>query len=446
MPGITPYKEPAIKTIIFTIVAMLQSMAVLGATAAPAPSGFSPSSTCAGCHQHIYEQHKDSMHEKSYVNPLFQAQLAKEILPRAANGARELEEAKGCIACHAPIRSLTAPLPDIAELKPEGEGVTCDFCHTLTGIGKNGEYLSNPKGKKLGPLNIDNWHSTFSQSISKSSFCAPCHNAFNSHNVEIKATYNEWRRSKYAAKDIQCQDCHMSAKGYLNSSGKAEYAQGKAAYLGSMTNPRPEHAKLYTHRFPGAHDKTQVEAALKVRLGGENSYRPGMPFSVAVFVDNEHTGHNMPTGSTDLRLLWLEVALHTEKGDIPVPAASRVASGYDVAGAAPTDHAFLGKDVPAGARLYRTIFGGPDKKPVFSALDATSILYDNRLKPSERRLEEYAMTLPANLTGPVRLEARLMYLRYPSAMAARLGVSPAQPSILAAAEKSLTPAHALPAK
>lgn len=238
----------------------------------------------------------------------------------------------------------------------------------------------------------------------------------------------------------------MSAKGYLNPSGKAEYAQGKAAYLGSLAQPRPEYAKLYTHRFPGAHDKTQVEAALKVRLGSENSYQPGMPFSVVVFVDNERTGHNMPTGSTDLRLLWLEVVLHTEKGDIHIPATNHDTSLYDVVGAASTDHTFLGKDIPTGARIYRTIFGGADKKPVFSALDATSILYDNRLKPSELRLEQYVLTLPANLTGPVRLEARLMYLRYPSAMAVRLGVPPAQPAILAAAEKNLTPTRALPAK
>lgn len=419
-------------------------LAVLLFTNAPIPAVaapgtlFTPPATCKNCHAQIYSQFSESMHNKSFNNPLFKAQLAKEILPKTAQNSKATAEAKECISCHAPIRSMSSDLPDAAELKQDSDGITCDFCHTLTGITKERQFISDTEGKKLGPLKLNNWHSKYSEYISSSNFCAVCHNAWNKNNVEIKSTYSEWKRSKYAANDIGCQDCHMSSKGFLNESGKAEHDSGKTAYLNGLGQAGNQYEKLFSHRFPGAHSKSQMETALKIRMGLEGTFTPGEPYMVAIFVDNSKAGHSMPTGSTDLRMLWLELTLHTEKGDYAVPIPSRDKSGYDIAGGNPVDAILFGKDIPKGARLYRTVFGGDDGKPIVSAFDAHSILFDNRLKQSELRREEIPVSFPAGLTKQVTLEARLKYQSYPSAFAARFGINPPHATVLASAEKVIT--------
>lgn len=404
------------------------------------PMSFTPSTTCKGCHPHIYEEYDVSMHNKSFSNPLFQAQLAKEVLPETVTSKAAVKEAKGCIFCHAPILSMTSDLPSSAELKPQEDGISCDFCHTLTGIDNKREYLSDPQGKKLGPIKSETWHSKYSEFIGTSEFCAICHNAHNRNSVEIKSTFSEWREGKHAANGTQCQDCHMSLNGYQDSSGKSQFATGKVAYLGGISQERKENSKLYSHRFPGAHSKTQMGAALKVRLGGNDSYQIGEPYSFVVFVDNTRTGHKMPTGSTDLRLLWLEVTIRTDKGSFTIPASRADRSGYDVAGVSPFDAQFLSRDVPKGSRIYRTVFGDQRQKPIASSFDAFSILFDNRLKESERRMEQLSVNLDKWKGLPVRIEARLMYRMYPTSLAVKLGIAPAVPTIMAEAEKTILPA------
>lgn len=423
--------------ILVTLSALLVLSPVVFAHSSPKPMKFTPSTTCRECHQHIYEEYEVSMHNRSFSNPLFQAQLAREILPASAPSGTAIEEAKGCIFCHAPVLSMTEDLPGAGNLKPQEDGISCDFCHTLIGIDNKKEYLSDPLGKKMGPLRSETWHSKYSAFIGTSEFCAICHNAYNRNSVEIKSTFSEWRGGKFAANGTQCQDCHMSLNGFQDTSGKSHFATGKVATIGGISKEGKEDTKLYSHRFPGAYSKTQMAAALKVRLGGDDRYQPGEPYSFVVFVDNSKTGHKMPTGSTDLRLLWLEVTLRTDKGSFTIPAQRKDRTTYDVAGISPFDARFLAKDVPKGSRIYRTIFGDKNQQPIESAFDAFSILFDNRLKESERRIEQFSVNLDRWKGQTVQIEARLMYRMYPSVLASRLGVPPATPTVMATAEKAI---------
>jgi hypothetical protein len=65
--------------------------------------GFWRTSTCRGCHDQIVEQHLASEHEKSFTNPVFQAQYQKALLPKAAMDPDLHAEARECIACHEPV-------------------------------------------------------------------------------------------------------------------------------------------------------------------------------------------------------------------------------------------------------------------------------------------------------------------------------------------------------
>ncbi|MHC4504244.1 MAG: multiheme c-type cytochrome, partial [Planctomycetota bacterium] len=62
-----------------------------------------PSSQCRSCHASICEQQLQSMHARSFTNPVFQAQYFEELLPKVEMNSRLRRDASGCIACHAPV-------------------------------------------------------------------------------------------------------------------------------------------------------------------------------------------------------------------------------------------------------------------------------------------------------------------------------------------------------
>jgi hypothetical protein len=393
-----------------------------------------PSSVCQACHPAIIDQHAQSHHAKSFTDPVFQGQYFKELLPQAEKDPKLLQEARACIACHSPVDFINLKgneiLKDQVSPAPELSGVTCDFCHTIAGydgeMPGSGNYLSEPGvERKLGPFMHEyNWHHVYSQLQTKSEFCAICHNAVNQHGLEIKSTFTEWKNSRFAEENVQCQDCHMNSLGYL-AAGKPRYESGRAAYM-SLGRGAPYRSLLYTHRFPGAHSRNQIfgTATLTVTIETEKAIvAPGDTIIIHVLVDNSRTGHKMPSGSADLRQLWLELSAFNGEKIIPIPSRSTIgASGYDVAGKGPFDKEILGEDVPKGNRIYRAIFVDEKRKQTLSSYNAVSIIFDNRLNASEIRKETYEFKIPQNVKGKLILRASLNYLPYPSSFSSRFGL------------------------
>ena len=430
----------------FAIAALAAILAAGGAGAqggrAPSPTGYWPSSSCAGCHPRTVEQHMQSHHETSFRNPLFQAQYFEELLPRASRDPSLLQEARSCTACHAPVawsfrRSpLSGPMP----ADPSMSGVTCDLCHTISGYDGptpgNGNFVSAPSDRKLGPFPSEtNWHHAYSELQTKSEFCATCHEAVNHRNVPVKTTYSEWKKSPFAARGVQCQDCHMTRGGFL-SAGRPQFDSGRAAEGALLGSPVRD--RLYTHRFPGAHSRSQLEGAITLSFAKlPERVRAGGTASLSLLVDNQRTGHKMPTGSADLRLLWLELTARSGDRTARIPARTKALGSYAVAGSGEMDEALVLGDVPPGSRMYRAVFYGADRRQTLSSFDAVQIVWDNRLEPGERRVEHYDVALPPEFGGRVRLTARLVYLSYPGALARHLEVAAAEPVEIASTSADL---------
>lgn len=316
------------------------------------------------------------------------------------------------------------------QVDPLRSGVTCDFCHTVTGytgdMPGNGNFISKPsEERKLGPfLHEYNWHHVYGRLQTKSEFCGICHNAANRHGLEVKSTFTEWKRSHYADDGIQCQDCHMNLVGYLVS-GKPIYESGRAASpsrtFGRGTPFRPI---LYTHRFPGAHSKTQIAGAGVMTVGIETEkpvLSPGDVVTIRVLVDNSKTGHKMPSGSKELRQLWLEIAAYYGDRILSIPAASTGSDGYDVVGQGKADNEILGDDIPKGSRIYRAVFVDSGGKQTLSFHDAVKIIFDNRLDASEIRTETYFFTVPRDARGKITFRASLNYLPYRASFSKQFG-------------------------
>jgi len=385
-----------------------------------------PSSTCRDCHVKAYDQHLKSMHARAFVDPVFQAQYFRELLPRIDRERELSQDAEGCISCHSPItyskgRKLVKSKRDVSS---DASGVTCDFCHTIKDFNGDkpgsGNYISVPAKQKLGPIKSkSNWHHTYSELHTKSEFCAICHNMTNRFGLEIKSTYTEWKNSPYAEADIQCQDCHMNAKGFLIGD-KPVFESGKSSQ--SVLGYSPYREKLHTHRFPGAHSSEQVVGAIK--LGIEFS-RPeassGDEIMLKIIIDNSRTGHKMPTGSSDLRFMYLEVKVAARDKVISVPAGPvSGVTGYDVTGFRMSDVGTIGDDIAKGMRIYRSIFVDKMDRQTFSSYEAVKIIFDNRIDACEIREENYKFVIPEDAGEAISVEARLYYVPYPASFAEKL--------------------------
>jgi len=399
-----------------------------------------PSTTCRNCHDTIFRQYSQSMHKQSFTNPVFQAQYFKELLPLAFEDKDIHAEAEKCIACHAPeaFMRYNSLITSKEEIDPLKSGVICDFCHRITGYKDespgNGNYISSPGTAKLGPFKHEkNWHHVYSELHTKSEFCAICHNAVNHHGLEIKSTYTEWKDSRYAEEGIQCQDCHMNIQGFLTA-GKPTYESGQASH--AILAHSPYRSRLYTHRFPGAHSNKQVNGALTVEIEvEERNLSAGDEMRIDILVNNSRTGHKMPSGSIELRLLWLDIKAFV--GDRTISVSPAGEKGYDISGEWPGDREVIVTDVPRGRRVYRTISLDKTGKQTLSSYKAVNIIFDNRLDAGEIRTESYHFTIPKDASGKLRLLALLNYLPYPGSFADKLGLPRPEAVTIAAEEKEI---------
>lgn len=402
---------------------------------------YDASITCENCHSKIYAQHVESMHAKSVSNPVFLAQYFKEALPRAAKDPAYVEDAEGCIACHAPVayvlgKRVLTPNDEISSPMME---VGCDFCHTITGfrgpVG-NANYVTTPGTTKFGPFEAKTeWHHKYARLQTRSEVCGVCHNIVNRHGLGVAVTYDEWKASKYARQNIQCQDCHMSINGFLTG-GRPVFDKGKAATINMPFIAVPEREKIFTHRFPGAHSHSEVRGAVGLKI--EPGARTAEGLVVDILVDNSRTGHKMPSGSTQLRIMWLELQAGSAGDMVTVPAiASKDQNGgYDVNTGGTVDSELLGEGVPKNARLYRAIFVDANGKQTLSASDAVKIDFDNRLEASEVRKESYLIPIPAG-AAEINLAATLKYLPFTPSFAKSLDLPMPTPVNIATANKKV---------
>lgn len=413
---------------------------------------YESSNQCSGCHVEQYRQYEESMHAKAFSNPLFNAQYFNDVVPRALLNPATIPEARKCVACHAPtvFMNYTGLVATPEQASRFETGITCDFCHTLEGYADNGDFKQVSSGKKQGPyqeIGEVTHHSEFSGFMQLSQYCGNCHNATNHIGFSVKSTFDEWRESSYGmsgnASNITCQECHMSKEGFLRK-GVAEFDAGQAAHIniGSTTKKQQERDKLYNHSFPGAHSKSQQQGALVLEFETEDLIADAAgQFQFSVLVNNERTGHKMPSGSTGIRYMWLEVSATTsERTKIPVflnTSTSGTTSDYATVGATPEDAVILKNDVPAGVRIYRSVFVDATGRQTLTQYDAVDLAFDNRLGATEVRSEDYHLQLPAHFSGTILLEANLYYMGAPSSFTQRMQVTDFSPVLVSSQKKQL---------
>jgi hypothetical protein len=349
---------------------------------------FTPAKECGQCHQEIYNQWTQSMHSKGLTDPVFRA-VIDDILEQTG----EFSKVKRCLRCHAPIAGVTGRLVDLSipldwELfsDVEAEGVTCDFCHTISGnenLGKNisvGAYIYPHRGAtaiKFGrnPDAVNSSHLTEpSDFLTSSEFCGICHKyKHRTGSREIQNTYREWFKSTYRKQETRCQDCHMPS------------------YAGSTADGERYRQEVHAHVFTGGHQQIFKTAVNLTVWGVVTKRKTGSHLEVTTNLRNVGAGHAIPTGVPGLRDMWMNVEVQTPGGDI-----------------------LEKKKFWYGQRLVNS--DGADAFP----WEASRIHEDSRIQPQESRQNSFELPVPSGVKGEMRIQAKLFYRLLSESISRRL--------------------------
>jgi hypothetical protein len=271
------------------------------------------------------------------------------------------------------------------------EGVHCDYCHKVQGIGEgqlgqsHGRFnlrLLRPAEGQLffGPLDdVDRGEDSFSPFYRDSRYCASCHEG-TVFGVAVYTTYSEWLASPARRDGKQCQTCHM-------------------APTGRMTNIAPGHGglerdpkTLANHRFFAGSPEEMLRGAVSLTAAAR---RQAGAVRAEVEVRADGAGHRLPTGFIDRHLLLVVEGLAADGKPLPPgdgPVLPRVA-GRALAGRSGKLYAKLLKD-----------FDGRSPAPFWKA-DPDAV--DTRLTPGEP--DQLTFVFPG---ATQRLRLRLLYRRF----------------------------------
>ncbi|MCK6448912.1 MAG: hypothetical protein L6Q99_21155 [Planctomycetes bacterium] len=405
--------------------------------------GFFPSSDCALCHPRQWNELSGSLHSVSHHDPLYRAfaELArKEAGP---------EVYASCSGCHSPAGVASGLIPDVPEERlPEDAkaGVTCDVCHQVDALSGahgpwkeegNASLVLRPGRTKFGPFDDiarNPAHSGAARDFFRSSeFCAACHTVIHPTNgLFIEHTYDEWKRSVYAEKGIQCQDCHMrSVEDAIRVARTLEPVEvrGRSATKG-------EERRIAPHFFVGGNVDADVlarstkhadmaEARLKSAAELAIEVAPSATAQALAFdviVTNVGAGHALPTSLTELREMWLHVRVLAEDGRVLFESGDLDEHG----------------EIRDGAARFGAITLDAQGRKTFKPWEAVSFGWKRLVPPKGSTRDTFRCALPTD-AGAVTIDARLHYrIAPPHVVRELLGEAAFVPQIveMARAERS----------
>lgn len=343
---------------------------------------FSPATDCSFCHEEFYNEWRGSMHNFAFIEPLY-----GKMVQTASKETKGYTD-KYCAGCHAPVGLYTSQVPPVDGSEADSlsrEGVSCDFCHVVSGangIG-NGSFTVDPGGAKYGSLsNAESpIHKTeFKELFKKAEYCGMCHSvSLPQKGFAVETTYEEWLNGPYAKEGIACQDCHMTP-----TPGVKKPNPGKTAKTG------PNRGHIYTHSIAGGNfwiteilgAKDPAKLARERLLGAAkveiiNITKEGSKAKIIVRVSNVGAGHYLPTGLTELRQLWLELSAKDKNGKEVYSSGKLDQEG----------------NLPEGTVIYHTEIADENGKPTEKFWNAAKIIKDYRIPPKGYREEEFLIPL-----------------------------------------------------
>lgn len=305
--------------------------------------------TCKSCHPKHYEEWSASMHSYASDDPIFVALNNR--------GQADTNNSLGdfCVRCHAPMAVTLGTTNglnfDPATLPKSQRGVTCYFCHNVTGTGEphnNSLTLAMDTTMRGGVKNpVDNtahksqYLTAMDGNVNDSSMCGSCHDIVLPNNIHLERTFAEWRGTVFATSEnpgarLSCGGCHTnSVDGVIADDPDANVPFRRAGFHEHTMSaideaiidwPGKELNKQRLQRdLDAAVDILGVKEANGNRLGGICLTADSF---LRVRLDGINIGHNFPSGATQDRRVWLEVIAY-DASDNVVFSSGVVPDGMD---------------------------------------------------------------------------------------------------------------------
>lgn len=240
---------------------------------------FPRASTCAACHQQIYDEWSYSNHAYASLSPMFHK--FEQTITDLSSGTI----GTFCVRCHAQVSTQVGEpreMPMWERSQVSREGITCITCHRVNSeyykvngerrinpaplnspvysskrdskfaevVGEKEKYAISTDPKERGNL-IHTDVIQFDQ-IKKSEFCVGCHQVAVQPGIKLEVVWDQYRDSPAHRNGVPCQNCHMGKDPGLNNGFEKAPT---AVVSGTEINPGSDHHNhaFYGPGYPVAH-------------------------------------------------------------------------------------------------------------------------------------------------------------------------------------------------
>lgn len=278
------------------------------------PAAWPSDEECASCHQEIYDEYQGSMHANAGTNDPFFQVIEADVGVDVPDSFTTW-----CLGCHSTQVLLSGgttthdgPSDDEAR-----RGLSCLACHgaiDFRAAEGNNSIIYDPVGviaagypeegddpsAHIEAMTINRSARNYEGKLAlgASGFCGSCHQSYTPGiGVTEFLTYQEYLDSAFHGAEHEneqrCADCHMPTdKGWADHSFYGPSVWFPTTY---GTQDQVDRAVEF------------VQTAAELTVSGPSTVGAGNPIVVDVTVDNIGAGHNLPTGVSNLRQMWLEV-------------------------------------------------------------------------------------------------------------------------------------------
>lgn len=188
---------------------------------------------------------------------------------------------------------------------------------------------------------------------------------------------------------------------------------GKAAGMG------PDRERVRSHEFVGGNftipallghgkhaeiAKKRIQSAAQLEVLLPEGATRGNIAVVRVKVSNVGAGHNLPTSLTEVREMWLDVAVKDAAGKEVFRSGALDAKG----------------DVDPEAVIYRAVAVDDKGHHTYKPWEISHFESVKTIPAKGNSVERYVFQVPADAAGPLAVSATLRYRSFPQALANQL--------------------------
>ncbi len=401
---------------------------------------------CAKCHTDAHPQWKQSAHANSFREPFYQKNV-KDLIAQ-----KNIAFTRHCESCHNPAALFSGVLTDKPQFKNrpfDNEGVSCIACHSIesvTGRGIGGYVMGQPAllEKEDGTKIIEatdqqilddvpsHKRAMMRDVLKKPEFCGACHKSqvpkeLNDYKfmrafavadeLQMSSFSKESPHPFYVRNKETCNSCHMKQEPTKNFDASAKTKGTIASHRWASANTAIPTFYKYQEQLDEVvkflqDDKMGVDIfAIRKQSDGSKkeqfiaplnrknfSIKAGDTLTADVVITNKNIGHSFPPELRDFYEAYVEFCVDDANGKTIYKSGFIKPDGY----------------LDENAHSYKTYLVKPDGS--FNDLHhiwKTRVVAQNlQIQSGRSDLSRYKFTIPKDLSGQIKLTAKLKYRRF----------------------------------